>query len=306
MAFASPSEKHPDSSGSSCARSAAADVTTVCREPGHTPKLLSWSCQKIAPPPTTLARVHSRWNRSSPFDLRQPLLRFVPLPSFLPTSAVYSSRDLAGLLHPASGHGVRLVSGASPRPKSRDAAPSPEAWSPFRAFPSAPAVSCHHDHLPSRRLRPSRVHHVSVASPLALTRPQGFTPAPNPLFLRVVSDLPKPDALMGLSQIGFDLAAWRSSSRTRRRDRQNQTPKRRVSTPPLGAVLRRHHQGPSRNRRSQGSRPPTKAETYVREHLVPHRGLDATTHAHATRTRASERGALRIQTRRRPPVPFPK
>jgi len=47
-----------------------------------------------------------------PFGLKLPRFRLVPLLSFLPTSAVYSSHHPVGLLHPTAGHGVRPVSGS--------------------------------------------------------------------------------------------------------------------------------------------------------------------------------------------------
>jgi len=54
---------------------------------------------------------------------RMPPLEHVPSLSFLPTSTVYSAQGLAGLLHPAADHGVRLVS--SRPPTDADARHSP-------------------------------------------------------------------------------------------------------------------------------------------------------------------------------------
>lgn len=45
-----------------------------------------------------------------PFDAELPRSASVPLLPFLPASAVYSAHRLAGLLHPATDHGVRHVS----------------------------------------------------------------------------------------------------------------------------------------------------------------------------------------------------
>ena len=56
-----------------------------------------------------------------------------PLP-FLPVSAVYSARRLAGLLHPAADHGVRLVSSRHPTEAGTDCS---HRRRPFEAFPSA-------------------------------------------------------------------------------------------------------------------------------------------------------------------------
>jgi len=68
--------------------------------------------------------------------------------SFLTTPTVYSSLSLAGLLHPASSHGVRAVSPrashrllCSSRQSSRRSPDSP--FTPYRVFPSSTAVLRH-------------------------------------------------------------------------------------------------------------------------------------------------------------------
>jgi hypothetical protein len=71
---------------------------------------------KIAPPPNSEPVVLSRdvLRRGQRFGVSSlPLTRGPPLP-FLTTPTVYSDWILAGLLHPASGHGVHHVSGPLP------------------------------------------------------------------------------------------------------------------------------------------------------------------------------------------------
>jgi hypothetical protein len=59
-----------------------------------------------------------------------------PLP-FLPASTVCSARYPAGLLHPASGHGVRHVSSSrAERSPARPSRAFPSGASPYGAFPS--------------------------------------------------------------------------------------------------------------------------------------------------------------------------
>jgi len=100
--------------------------------------LLSWGCQRSAPPSTWVPGVHSQWfrcsgelsvcfvpkdsasRRGATFDPVLPNPGFVPPLSFLPTSTVCSTWHFAGLLHPAADHGVRHVSGPSSRSVSPD------------------------------------------------------------------------------------------------------------------------------------------------------------------------------------------
>lgn len=108
--------------------------------------LLSWG-SKIAPPPIQMLCVHSRVGRSLPFGPEAPTSELVPSLPFHPTPTVYSAQHPAGLLHPATGHGVRHVSGAWLRcyPKvARGRGLHPRWRIPFEAFPSLIAVPCHH------------------------------------------------------------------------------------------------------------------------------------------------------------------
>jgi len=63
-----------------------------------------------------------------------PHPELVPSLPFLPVPTVYSARRLAGLLHPATDHGVRLVSSRPPTEAGTDC---PHRRIPFEAFPSA-------------------------------------------------------------------------------------------------------------------------------------------------------------------------
>jgi len=79
--------------------------------------LLSWG-SKIASPPILMRCVHSRRGRGPSFGPGLPSPGLVPPLSFHPTPTVYSTMHPAGLLHPATGHEVRHVSGAHlPRPE---------------------------------------------------------------------------------------------------------------------------------------------------------------------------------------------
>ena len=133
--------------------------------------------------------VHSRTNRGSSFGPRLPSLDHVPPLSFHPTPTVYSAQHPAGLLHPATGHGVRHVSGPllnrSPRGPGR-------AWGrsrwrrPSEAFPSLVAVPCHHGLSPlAVEMRfPLAVRlccHRVVAGFRHASRPQGLEPPRSPL-----------------------------------------------------------------------------------------------------------------------------
>lgn len=128
--------------------------------------------------------------------------------SFLPTTTVYSSLNLAGLLHPAPGHGVRAVSLrisrrllCSSRPSSRRSPDSP--FTPFKAFPSYTAVLRHRSRclhavslvsspfgqptevccLPASNLQPASNTCVATCALCLLPKPQprGLAPCPSPL-----------------------------------------------------------------------------------------------------------------------------
>jgi hypothetical protein len=132
---------------------------------------LSWGSSKIAPPPMKTMRVHSRVRR--PFGTKMPISARVPPLPFHPAPTVYSAHGPAGLLHPATGHGVRHISSTLPprRPKTppwlpprcpktpvwpllrcpktpSPHAPSQMALTPFEAFPFATAAPRHRGRCP--------------------------------------------------------------------------------------------------------------------------------------------------------------
>jgi len=88
---------------------------------------LSWSSSKIALPPTSPCASTLGCPR---FGIATP--EHVPPLSFFPTSAACSAHGFAGLLHPAAGHRVRLVS--SREPTFAGARPSSEASFPLEAL----------------------------------------------------------------------------------------------------------------------------------------------------------------------------
>jgi hypothetical protein len=103
--------------------------------------LLSWGSSKIAPPPVQMSCVHSRIGRGLSFGSKLPRSELVPPLPFLSASAVYSARHPAGLLHPATSHGVRHVSGP-PLPFARRRQGGvflSRGALPYEAFPSATA-----------------------------------------------------------------------------------------------------------------------------------------------------------------------
>jgi len=73
--------------------------------------------QRTTPPSASTPCVHSQYRSClrppDTFDRPIPSNRFVPSSPFLTTSTACSARSFAGLLHPATNHGVRLVSGSS-------------------------------------------------------------------------------------------------------------------------------------------------------------------------------------------------
>ena len=77
------------------------------------PDCLSWGCPKIALPPYKFCESSPSCmlpKEPAAFGRVPPSTQHLPPLSFLPTSTAYSSQNPAGLLHPASGHGVRAVS----------------------------------------------------------------------------------------------------------------------------------------------------------------------------------------------------
>jgi hypothetical protein len=118
-----------------------------------------------------------------------PILNRVPPLPFHPTPAVYSAQRPAGLLHPATGHEVRHVSGPSldRSPRGPGRAWGRSRWRrPFEAFPSLVAVPCHHGLSLLAVGRPfplavRRCCHRVVAGFRDCPRPQGLEPPESPL-----------------------------------------------------------------------------------------------------------------------------
>jgi hypothetical protein len=116
------------------------------------------------------------------FALEVPPSKCVPPLPFLTTSAVYSARGHAGLLHPATGLGVRLVG-----PRLAEASRGFPKRLPFEAFPSLAALR--RSPLPKKRspdidpLSPLLLqrHAVLPRHSSTFTRPQGFHPPRSPL-----------------------------------------------------------------------------------------------------------------------------
>jgi hypothetical protein len=105
---------------------------------------LSWSSSKIAPLP-----VSPRASTLGCPRFGVATSEHVPPLSFLPTSAASSAHGFAGLLHPASSYGVRLVS--SRLPTFADDRPSSEAFLPPRSSPQDQRVCLSPGPLPPRR-----------------------------------------------------------------------------------------------------------------------------------------------------------
>jgi hypothetical protein len=168
--------------------------------------LLSWGSSKIAPSPVQMPSVHSRVGRGPPFGSELPNSGRVPPLPFFPTSAVYSARHPAGLLHPASGHGVRHVSGLPLLFARRLGAGArlPRWRHTLRSFPlrgrSVRVTVLRFPHAVVRAFR-SRVrpccHGRALVLP-AFARPQGFAPLRSPLRLAGVAAVKLPDAPLGL------------------------------------------------------------------------------------------------------------
>ena len=126
---------------------------------------LSWGSSRCCPSTDiSLARPLPRPDRSrdptpaapkSHGPTAPPVQHLVPPSWFRTTSTVSSARRTAGLLHPATGPGVRRVS-RNPLPRSRcstaraltgcrgETGSFPATLRPFEEFPPFPAVRCHH------------------------------------------------------------------------------------------------------------------------------------------------------------------
>jgi hypothetical protein len=157
--------------------------------------LLSWGSSKIALPPINTACPLPVCLRKGSPSVQIAKSEHVPLLSFLPTSAVYSTRYRVGLLHPTTGHGVRRVSSLSRSEDPRSTFPNGAV--PYEAFPSSTAERRHCYHQP--KLVPTFTESHSFSSllavssqlltvlppielgPLPVTRPQGFELPKNPL-----------------------------------------------------------------------------------------------------------------------------
>lgn len=179
--------------------------------------LLSWGSSKIAPPPVQMSCVLSRVGQGPPFGSELPNSVLLPPLSFFPTSTVYSARHPAGLLHPASGHGVRNVSASRPTP-------APEGLGPLARLPrlrftlrSVPllsrsgCVTALRDPLavapgPPRPVRPCC--HVRARRLSPVTRPQGFAPLRSPLRPVGVATDEVPVASLGFVPRAFSMPVF--------------------------------------------------------------------------------------------------
>jgi hypothetical protein len=145
---------------------------------------LSWGSSKIAPPPMKTMRVHSRVRR--PFGTKMPISARVPPLPFHPAPTVYSAHGPAGLLHPATGHGVRHISGTLPprRPKTTAWLPHRDPKTPGRLLPRSPKTP--RSHAPSQMaLTPFEAFPFATAAPRHRGRcPLAVTPAFRSLSVR--------------------------------------------------------------------------------------------------------------------------
>jgi hypothetical protein len=133
-----------------------------------------------------------------------------PLPYF-PTSTVCSSLGPAGLLHPASDHGVRSVLSRIAnvvRQRQSSDPPLERGSLPFEAFPSVAGVvpSPHHKMrsptpLPLSSLDSAGFAVQREAELPMVPRPQGFDPPQSPLPPRPIAETSWPDAPLGF--LGF-------------------------------------------------------------------------------------------------------
>jgi len=122
---------------------------------------LSWSSSKIAPSPISPCASSLGCPR---FGFATP--EHVPPLSFFPTSTVSSAHGFAGLLHPATGHGVRPVSCRRADLRRLPDIP-PSVPFPFEALPDS-SGGLSPGSLPPRRCPVEPKFHVP--------RPRGFVP----------------------------------------------------------------------------------------------------------------------------------
>jgi hypothetical protein len=147
------------------------------------------------------------WAEARPSARRLPPSEHVPPLPFFPATAVYSARHPAGLLHPASGPGVRHVAGPL-------RARCPKALGRWLAFPDG-AFTLRSFPLRSKSLRVTAFRSPLAVAPgvrswvrpcchvwprvlLPLARPQGFAPLRSPLRPAGVATSELPDAPLGL------------------------------------------------------------------------------------------------------------
>jgi hypothetical protein len=164
--------------------------------------------------------VHSRVGRGPPFGPKLPNSGRVPPLPFFPTTAVYSTRHPAGLLHPASGHGVRHVSGLPWLLARRLGAGArlSHGATPYGAFPSAAGRSASPRPDPLSPLFPVSGHgsaRVATFGPASFCRSLGLRVL---LHREVRCELVGvaagglPDAPLGLVPGGFSDASSRRLS----------------------------------------------------------------------------------------------
>jgi hypothetical protein len=111
----------------------------LSQPPGSTrAERLPQGFSKTAPPSESSAGVHSR-ELAPASACTLPASTLVPPAPFLPASTVSSTNRLAGLLHPASDHGVHRVSAPRRRMPASSSALSHRCL-PSRAFPFREAV----------------------------------------------------------------------------------------------------------------------------------------------------------------------
>jgi hypothetical protein len=213
VTFASPSETVPDSRGlplvfSSIRRRPLPSEDEPRALQNHRSPVSDSSLGVVQRSPLHRNRRRASTPRSpegSPLARGCHTSKLVPSLSFLPTSTVYSAHRPAGLLHPASGHGIRCVSSLALRDPKTSSTP---ALSQQRtSYPSEPSPR-RQPHLVTKAVAPSwfrRLRRPSRANALWLAGsdrpPQGFAPTSSPLPHACVSTCAPPDALLGFAPL---------------------------------------------------------------------------------------------------------
>jgi hypothetical protein len=103
---------------------------------------------------------------------RLPPLEHVPSLPFLPASTVFSVHSIAGLLHPAADHGIRLVSRRPPT--VADARPSSQALHPSELSPLQQRLSLSPRNTPRHQGPYPLVVRGFIPGNAFARRPQGF------------------------------------------------------------------------------------------------------------------------------------